>query len=157
MGTTFVTVTHDASGNEPGFWMSDRMLELWLRLLALHLPDSTNSDVANEIRNKWLLASRGCFGGCVPHGINDICATQEGRAVVHSAVDSLLTALRQTATPLDVDTMNLLGIQGLFSAPVEREWLEEIGYAFLDLLAGKITGTAASTEVMPGSKPYKRR
>ena len=136
------------------------MLELWLRLLALHLPDATTSDeydATNEIQNKWLLASRGYCTGCVPHGMNDICATQQGRAVVHSAIDSLLTALRQTAMPLDADTLNLLGIEGQFTAPVERKWLEEIGYAFLDLLAGKITGTAASTEVMPGSKPYQRR
>ncbi|HYV13669.1 MAG TPA: hypothetical protein VE980_22375 [Pyrinomonadaceae bacterium] len=160
MGTTFVTLTRVVSGKDPGFWMNDRMLELWLRLLALHLPDSTNSDeydATKEIQNKWLLASRGYFVGCVPHGMEDICATQEGRAIVRSAIDSLLTALQQTAMPLDANTMNLLGIEGQFTAPIERKWLEEIGYAFLDLIDGKISGTPASTEIMPGSKPYKRR
>jgi hypothetical protein len=39
MGTTFVTLSHETSGKEPGIWMRDGILELWLRLLALHLPD----------------------------------------------------------------------------------------------------------------------
>ena len=160
MGTTFVTLTCEPSGEDQGFWMYDGMLELWLRLLALHLPESTNSGeyrATVEIRNQWLLASRGYCGGWVPHGMEDACATQEGRTVIRIAIDSLLTALRQTAKPLDADTMNLLGIEGQFTAPIERKWLEEIGYAFLDLIDGKISGTAASTEIMPGSKPYKRR
>lgn len=161
MGTTFVTLTPDASGKELGFWMNDGMLELWLRLLALHLPEPTNSGeyrATIEIRNQWLLASRGYFGGCVPHSMEDACATEEGRAVVRIAIDSLLGALQQSATPLDADTMNLLGIEGgQFMAPIERKWLEDVGYAFLDLMDGKISDVSGSTEVMPGTKPYKRR
>jgi hypothetical protein len=42
MGTTFVTIREGNTGDEPGFWMRDHMLELWLRLLALHLPEPTN-------------------------------------------------------------------------------------------------------------------
>lgn len=139
--------------------MNDGVLELWLRLLALHLPEPTNSGEHHatiEIRNRWLLASRGYFGGCVPHGMVDACATPEGRAVVRLAIDSLLKALRQTTTPLHADTLNLFAIEGQFTAPIERKWLEDVGHAFLDLLDGKITGLASSTEVMPGLKPYKR-
>jgi hypothetical protein len=157
MGTTFVTLTHGTSGNEPGFWMWDNLLELWLRLLALHLPEPTNSgenEATLEIRNQWLLASRGYFGGCVPHGMEDACATQTGRDVVRNAVDSLLAAMDRVPTPLDSDTLNLLGVEGIQFAPIERKWLAEIGHAFLDLLDGQITCTAVSTDVMPGSKPY---
>lgn len=67
MGTTFVTL--DPS---PGFWMSDSMLELWLRLLALHLPEPTDEEAEAAtlpIRNQWLLASRGYFTGHVPHDL----------------------------------------------------------------------------------------
>src|SRR5262245_10283355 len=159
MGTTFVTLTREAPGKDPGFWMSDGMLEIWLRLLALHLPEPTDSGehrATLKIRNQWLLASRGYFGGCVPHGMEDACATQEGRAVVRMAIDSLLAALQLTSTPLDADTLNLLGVEGGQFAPIERKWLQEIGQAFLDLLDGKITGIPSSTEVMPGSKPYNR-
>jgi hypothetical protein len=160
MGTTFVTLSRETSGKEPGFWMRDGMLELWLRLLALHLPEPTDSgehQATLKIRNQWLLASRGYFTGCVPHGMDDACATPAGRAVVRMAIDSLLAALQQTKTPLAADTLNLLGIEGgQFTAPIERKWLEDIGHAFLDLLDGKIRCGPSSTEVMPGSKPYKR-
>jgi hypothetical protein len=93
MGTTFVTLTRGASGKEPGFWMRDSMLDLWLRLLALHLPEPTDSgehQATLDIRNRWLLASRGYFIGCVPHDMEDACATKAGRDVVRIAIDSLL-------------------------------------------------------------------
>ena len=109
MGTTFVTLSRETSGKDPGFWMRDGMLELWLRLLALHLPEPTDGgehQATLKIRNQWLLASRGYFVGCVPHGMEDACATQEGRAVVRMAVDSLLAALQQTKVPLDAATLN---------------------------------------------------
>jgi hypothetical protein len=160
MGTTFVTLSRETSGKEPGFWMRDGMLELWLRLLALHLPEPTDSgehQATLKIRKQWLLASRGYFNGCVPHGMEDACATPEGKAVVRMALDSLLAALQQAKTPLDADTLNLLGIEeGQFTAPIERKWLEDVGHAFLDLLDGNISCVPSSTEVMPGSKPYKR-
>ena len=168
MGTTFVTLSRETSGKEPGFWMRDGMLEIWLRLLALHLPEPTDSGqhkATLKIRNQWLLASRGYFGGCVPHGMEDACATQEGRAVVRMAIDSVLGALQDAKTPLDAETLNLLGIEGgqftkieggQFTKSIDRKWLQEIGYAFLDLLDGEISGVASSTEIMPGSTPHKR-
>jgi hypothetical protein len=160
MGTTFVTLSRETSGKEPGFWMRDGMLELWLRLLALHLPEPTDSGehrATLNIRNQWLLASRGYFLGCIPHGMEEACATPEGRSVVRMAIDSLLAELGQTSTPLDAGTLNLLGIEGgQFTAPIERKWLQEIGHAFLDLLDGNISCLASSTDVMPGSEPYIR-
>lgn len=159
MGTTFVTLEEGISGNEPGFWMRDAMLELWLRLLALHLPEPTNDgkhEATLKIRNQWLLASRGYFNGFVPHNMEEACATAEGREVVGIAIESLLNALRCESTPLDSSTLNLLGFDGIQSATIERQSLQEIGHAFLDLLEGRINCTAHSTEVMPGSKPYTR-
>ena len=160
MGTTFVTLKRDVSGNEPGFWMQDGILELWLRLLALHLPEPTNTGThlaTIEIRNRWLRASRGYFGGHVPHSMQYASATQERTAVVRIAIDSLLAALRKSNTPLHAESLNVLGNEAQqFAAPIERQWLEDIGHAFLDLLDGKISGMASSTEVMPGSKPYRR-
>jgi len=158
MGTTFVTLSREASGKEPGFWMRDGLLELWLRLLALHMPEPTDSGehrATIAVRNQWLLASRGYFGGCVPHGMEKACATPEGRTVVRIAIDSLLAALQRESTPLEAGTLDLLGIEGIQFTPIDRVWLREIGQAFIDLLDGKITWTASSTDVMPGSKPYK--
>lgn len=155
MGTTFVTLSSESSEGV-GFWMHDSVLELWLRLLALHLPEPTSNgdhQATIEVRNAWLLASTGYFGGSVPHDLQRACATPEGCDVVRRAIASLLKALTGSA-PLEPGTLNLLEICGEWTQPIERSWLREIGLAFIDLLDGKITGTAASTEVMPGSKPY---
>ena len=87
--------------------------------------------------------------------MEDFCSTPEGCAVVRIAIDSLLTALQKGSTPLEAGTLDLLGIEGVQFASIERRWLQEIGQAFIDLLDGKPTCIVSSTEVMPGSKPYK--
>lgn len=159
MGTTFVTISETTSGEEPGFWMRDEMLELWLRLLALHLPEPNDRGehaASLGIRNRWLLASRFYFGGCTPHDMENACSNPEGRNVVRHAIDSLMSALEQSGSPLHADTINLLGIEGCQYFDLERDWLRDIGYAFIDLLEGRITATARSTDIMPGSKPYAR-
>ena len=75
MGSTFVSV------GECGFWLRDSLLELWLRLASLHIEDPQESGgVAAKIRDQWLLASRGCFNGCVPIDFGDDIGTAEGKA-----------------------------------------------------------------------------
>ena len=158
MGSTFVTLRTGPPNENLGFWMRDDMLELWLRLLALHLPEPTCSgehQATYGIRNQWLLASKGYFLGCVPDGMEEACSTPEGRAVVRTAVDSLLAALKRRSTPLDPATLNLLGFDYAWGEPVDRWRLIDVGHAFIDLLEGRITGTAASTKVFPGLKPYE--
>lgn len=159
MGTTFVTLSRTTSGPSPGFWMNDGLLELWLRLLALHLPEPTDSGkhaATRDIRDTWLFASRGYCMGCVPHGLGDACATVEGQGVISSAIASLLAALRRGQAPLDAHTLNLLGIEGEFTLPIERQWLIDVGHAFLDLLAGKLSCDETSAQIMPGNIPYQR-
>ena len=47
MGTSFVSI----SGH--GFWIQDSLLELWLRLLALHIEDPVESGgLATTIRDQ---------------------------------------------------------------------------------------------------------
>jgi hypothetical protein len=153
MGTTFVSLKGATSEDEIGFWMRDGILELWLRLLALHVPEPTeNHFLAYEIRNQWLLASRYCFNGCVPHGLEDATATVEGRGIVRAAIDSLMRRLENAPTILDANTLNLLGFEQSFTEPFETSRLIEIGRAFIELLDGKITCTVRSTDFMPGSK-----
>lgn len=161
MGTTFVTISHARDGTAPGFWMRDQVLELWLRLLALHVPEPNREDERNlalPLRNKWLLASKGWVGGHVPHGMEDACSTPEGEAIVRAAIESLLVELNRTDTPVEGHTMSLLGIEvGSCNVPVERWKLRDVGHAMLDLLDGELDCTAMSTEIMPGSKPYNSK
>lgn len=146
MGSTFVAI------GQQGFWMRDGVLELWLRLLALHVEDPPAAPaVASQIRDGWLLASRGFFSGCVPDGLEEAVATPEGKAVVVRAIRSLMTALAQVEAPIDRRLLNLLGIEGRFDRDLEATALLEVGQAFLDLIEGKIGSDASDTTFMPGS------
>jgi hypothetical protein len=157
MGTTYVTITDGVTGEEPGFWMQDGMLALWLRLLALHLPEPNDLGEHKStylIRNDWMRATSVYFGGCIPHRMENAFATPENQHVVRSAIESLTTHLRQSDSPLDADTINLLGIDGRQYTNVQRSTLIDIANAFNDLFNGRINATAHSTDIMPGSKPY---
>jgi len=133
--------------------MRDGMLELWLRLLALHLEDPSGQTRLREIRDNWLLASRGYFSGHVPVGLDDAVSTTEGCAFVVAAIESLIRTLKKGPAKLDHHTLNLLGFEGSeFTHDVERERLIEIGDAFLALIAGEIRSDASSTEFMPGCR-----
>jgi len=147
MGTSFVKI------GGKGFWMRDSILELWLRLLALHIEEPGNGgSLAREIRDNWLLASRGCFGGHVPDGLEEAVSTLEGRDIVVAAIESLMKALTKGPKLLDHGTLNLLGFEGgEFIGDVESERLIQVGDAFLALIAGRIQSDASSTEFMPGS------
>lgn len=148
MGSTFVEI----DGN--GFWMRDGILELWLRLLALHIEDAQDRmALAHRIRDQWLLASRGYFNGCVPLDLKADTATPEGRRVVVGAIHSLLEALQRAPDALDAGVLNLLGMEGGdFAQGLKKEQLIEIGKAFLDLLDGHQFGGSSDTSFMPGSK-----
>jgi hypothetical protein len=146
MGTSFVEI------KEKGFWMQDSILELWLRLLALHIADPDESSVAQKIRDNWLLASRGYFGGHVPSQIEEAVSTIEGKETVLAAIRSLMEALANGPDLLDHGTVNLLGFHDVnFNGALESKRLLQVGEAFISLIAGEIQSDATSTEYMPGS------
>jgi hypothetical protein len=146
MGSSFVSI----SGK--GFWMRDGVLELWLRLLALHVEeDPDHALIAHKIRDNWLLASRGYFSGCIPNGLEEAVSTPEGRAIVVHAIDSLTGVLKKGPEVMDHRTLNLLGNEGgFFTCDFESEALIQVGNAFLALIAGQIETNASSREFIPG-------
>jgi hypothetical protein len=173
MGSTHVALRMPDEGEDPfqvpGFWMKDDMLELWLRLLALHVEEPRDYDsdpdhgetetgrIARKIRDDWLYASRHYFPGCVPHSLEDATATEQGRTIVREAVISLNRALERT-TSLSAETLNLLGFddwfgedEGSWRADVAAPRLRAVGQAFLDLLDGKIEGANHDCAFMPGT------
>src|SRR5580658_1339122 len=101
--------------------MNDNILELWLRLLALHVEDPVESgSLATRIRDQWLLASRGCWSGCVPEGLEQAVSTPDGEALVRAAIHSLLDDLKTAPSHLSKDVINLMGFtNGCFGADVE--------------------------------------
>ena len=147
MGTSFVEI------GGKGFWMRDTVLELWLRLLALHVEDpSDDSPLARRIRDSWLLASRGYFGGCIPDDLEEFVSTPEGRSIVLRAIDSLKTALENGPELLDHDTLNLLGFDGVrYGSGFESARLIQVATAFVGLIEGRVDCDVTSTAFMPGS------
>ena len=79
-------------------------------------------------------------------------STAEGRGIVIAAIESLMRTLEKSPTRLDGATLDLLGIDGNFVDDFETQKLFDVGTAFLDLLAGRLTCTVESTEFMPGSR-----
>jgi hypothetical protein len=99
------------------------------------------------------LASRGYFGGHVPARLEEAVSTNEGRALVLTAIQSLMEALTNGPELLDHSTVNLLGFYDVnFTGALESERLLQVGNAFIALIAGEIQSDASSTEFMPGSQ-----
>jgi hypothetical protein len=148
MGTTFINI------GKNGFWIRDSILELWLRLLSLHIEEPVKDEVkVYSIRDKWLLASKGYFTGCIPVALEEAVSTEEGRIVVLKAINSLLNSLHKIPEKLDKNTLNIIGIEGsIFLEDIDPSDLIEVGKAFTDLIEGKIKMTASDTTIMPGSK-----
>ena len=146
MGSSFVSM------GKHGFWMRDGALEVWLRLLALHVEDPVHpGTVAGQIRDQWLLASRGFFMGCVPVDLEGAVSTPEGAAVVRAAIASLLAALEKEPGYIPKSVLNVMGMSGEFMADFNTSSLVEVAHAFTDLLDGTITSRASDTDFMPGS------
>jgi len=133
--------------------MNDGILELWLRLLALHVEDPAEPNTVNsQIRDQWLLASRGIFMGCVPDGLEDAVSAPEGRKVVLDAINSLQDTLTRAPQTLDKGVLNVMGFtNGAWTEDFEVSRLQEVGQAFLDLIEGKVHSDATDSSFMPGS------
>ena len=170
MSTSFVTLGRTISGtlagqgDQVGFWINDADLELLLRLLALHIPDtaSTRTEAAEDaqialsIRDQWLLASRGWFLGCVPHGLEGAANTDAGMAVVRTALTALSAALTYMPDGMPGGVGPLLGIEGIYTEDIPIWRLRACGKALEDLLDGQIVTTSHDSLIIPGPKPTGR-
>jgi len=153
MGSSFVTID-----GEHGFWMGDGELSLFLRLLALHIPEPNDNDspakhaTVKRIRDQWLLASKIDFVGCVPDGLDDAFKNDDGRAAIVAATDSLMSALQGVADRIDKDALNLLGMEG---GPWHHDFptssLIKTADAFRDLYAGRVVTTASDSIFVPAA------
>jgi len=153
VGTTFVSVRDDR-----GFWIRDGLLELFLRFAALHVEDQVDpTALPNVVRNQWLLASRGFFTGCVPHDIDRFVATPGGREVILQAIQKLISALELIRAPLDHSVLNIMGMEGRWTEPIEKEQLLEICSSMLQLINGEIGSHPSDTSFMPGMPEEVRR
>jgi|GEM_PF-1688060 len=155
MGTSFVNI------GDNGFWVNDSVLELWLRLLSLHIEDPNDLDSTDEkllkaeIRDNWLLQSRGYFSGCVSVELDYYIKSSEGRKIIADAISSLMEALSKSPDKLSREVINVLGIDGLYQTDIETWRLVEVGHAFIDLIDGKVRYKSDNSAFMPGSGDRK--
>ena len=148
MGTSFVAI------GDKGFWMTDNVLSLWLRLLALNLEGER--DPAHPIavlRDEWLWQSEVSMNGLMDANLDEVAGEPATKASVVAAIERLLNDLSRHHGKLAGPTLNLLGFTGVsWTGDFEPKRLIEVGNAFLALLAGKIDSEANSTEFMPGCR-----
>jgi len=150
MGTSFVNI------GDNGFWINDSLLELWLRLLSLHIEDPNDLDpideksLKTEIRNDWLLQSRGYFTGSVSVDLDLYVKSFKGNKIIIDAIKSLMEALSKSPENLSVEVINLLGIDGSYQHDIESWRLMEVGRAFIDLIDGKLHNKSNNSDFMPG-------
>ena len=163
MSTSFVTLGRaiDGSaakqGSQIGFWINDANLELLLRLLALQIEDPastrpTGTDgerAARVIRDQWLLASRGWFVGCVPHGLEETMETRAGATIVRGALAALSVALADAPSTLPRGIVALLGIEGRFGSDIPIGQLRACADALGDLLDGRMQTTSRDAAIVP--------
>jgi hypothetical protein len=149
MGSTVVFV------GEHQIRIHDPELELWLRLLALHIdPTSEPDSPAAGIRRQWLVACCGAFNGVVPDCLDEFAAEPEAKEIVRAAVQSLLRSLEMTRGRLSAEFVNLLNLNGRWRAERElnREYYLQLGRAFLDLIDGKPATTPTAPSFLPSGE-----
>ncbi len=154
MGSTFISI------NDNGFWVRDGIIELWLRLAALHIEEPgdnmshEDTNIVYDARNKWLLASMGYFSGCVPDYIDEISRTKTGKELILKTCRKLMDNLRRSSPALNMDMINLLGSEGVQTHDLETWRMIEIGQAIYDLVNGMKFGGPGSVGIpMPGCGP----
>ena len=150
MGSSFVSFD-----GEHGFWSADRWLELYLRLLLLHLEDSPDRrSPCHAIREQWHVASSGACGGWVPVFVDEVKLSLEGVRLMLNAIASLSRGLEQVPPTLDKRVIRLLW-DDQYDRPwpdeVETRGLVEISEALVKLIKGEMASTAADEVYVPVS------
>jgi hypothetical protein len=141
-----------------GFWSTDTLLEVWLRVLSLQMEE----DVAeprwqHELRDTWLLYSNGRFMGCIAPCLDQYLTDADRIAKVLQASDHCIRALRDFGDYVPAEFLRTLGIQQLFTADLPIEWFELIACRFSALLRGELATDATTSPTLPATRHGERR
>ena len=148
MGTSFVTLASGrrAGSEDPavrtGIWVEDSMLQLLLRLAALHVPEplpGADGADARDIRERWLLASGVPFVGCVPHDLDVVAANRNRLSVARAALVSLSSALDDMRPRIPGGSFSLLGM----GEPASRDLATDDLKAIVSDIVGLIDAAMA--------------
>lgn len=147
MGSSFT----EFRGN--GFWSRDFLLEVWLRVLSLHLDDDVHlPGWQHDLRDKWLLASAGFFSGCIYPALDEFLTDSDRIAAILRASDRSIKSLRAFGDYVPAAFLNALGIKGIFTSDQPIEYYELIANRFNALLRGELTTDASTSPVLPATR-----
>jgi len=134
-----------------GFWSRDWLLESWLRMLALNLPDDVYKPCwVRDLRDDWLLQSAGFFSGCVSPKLDQHCSHKDQRETILATAQAVRTKIQTFDQRIPTSFFYAMGIAFVeYREWVPKEDLESIATRFIDLLEGKLTTTAPSSPVLP--------
>jgi len=135
---------------DKGFWSCDGLLEVWLRLLSLHLKgDVYTPGWQHDLRDRWLCISGVGISGCIHAALDEFLTDEERIGIVLEASDHCAKKLRAFGKSIPAATLNLLGLEDLFTEDISVAWVELIADRFSTLLRGELTTDAKTSPVLP--------
>lgn len=139
------------SFREQGFWCRDGILEVWLRCVALHLPDDAyQSDTwLHKLRDQWMFASSGLCNGWVSAALDEHVTDSNRAEIIIAASDLAISSLRAFSPAVPSAFLNALGIEGTSFVDHPIQWFEDIHDTFNSLLMGQLHTDATSSRVLP--------
>ncbi|BDS07412.1 hypothetical protein NT6N_24520 [Oceaniferula spumae] len=143
MGNSYVTFQNLS------FRSRDTLLELWLRLLALNLPDDQYKPKTwiHELRNEWLFQASGLWNGVISPQLDKFCTTQERIEVVLATSNRLMVRLKACGDVVGSRELGLLGL-GSFEVDYPVHYFEQMHERFEALLLGQ--PLPPTPKVIPG-------
>ena len=136
-----------------GFWSRDWLLEVWLRVLSLHMGDDVHKPGwQHDLRDKWLLLSNGGFSGWISPSLDDFLTDDERIAAVLRASERSIQSLRAFGATVPAAHLNALGLEGGFGKDLPIEGFELINDHFTKLLRGELTTDASTSPTLPATE-----
>lgn len=136
-----------------GFWCRDPLLEVWLRLLSLHIGDDVyKPGWQHDLRDHWLLASAGFFGGCISPRLDQFLTDEHRVSAILQTSERSIQSLRAFGSYVPATFLNALGIADRFGGELPIEWFDLIADRFSALLRGELTTDASTSPVLPQTR-----
>ena len=138
-----------------GFWARDTPLELWLRLVTLHLRYRVWVEDAafRDLRETWLIATSGCQG-CVGESanLNRVLFNDDLVKIAVEASEETLKTIERLGPKLDHKYLNALGLPGTFMADLDAWKVVQVGEYFVRLLRGELQWEVRSSPLLPAAE-----
>lgn len=136
-----------------GFWCDDSLLEVWLRVLALHLGEEVyEPGWQHDLRDHWLAMSGLNIVGCIHPSLERFLTEDERIAVILHVTERSMRSLRAFGKFVPAAFLNALGFTNSFPDDLPMEWFNRIADCFTALLQGELGTDASDSPVLPATR-----